>query len=122
MVATRTSAGCARFCRKFKTFGATRGWRYVCRGHSVRVIKTMRLCVVTFKQCWQDQRGRWLSYGGFPGQMGALGSLFDELTLVIVRGRPQGRGMPLPAHAEIIPLRSPAGEDFRRKLSVAAHL
>jgi glycosyltransferase involved in cell wall biosynthesis len=77
---------------------------------------------VTFKQCWQDDRGRWVSYGGFPSQMEALAGLFDRMTLVIVRGRPQGRGMPLPERATIVPLRSPTGVDFRRKCSVAAHL
>src|SRR2546422_3819753 len=35
----------------------------------------------------------------FPAQMAALGALFDELTLVIVRGRPMTGGMPLPRHA-----------------------
>ena len=82
----------------------------------------MHLCVVSFKQCWQDESGRWVSYGGFPAQMDSLAGLFDRMTLVIVRGRPQGQGMPLPERATIIPLRSPTGVDFRRKVSVAAHL
>lgn len=82
----------------------------------------MRLCVVSFKQCWQDPDGRWLSYGGFPAQMGALRTLCDEMTIVIVRSFARAGGMPLPDDARVVALRSPAGIDFRRKLSVAAHL
>ena len=33
----------------------------------------MRVCVVSFKECWQDGTGAWLSYGGFPAQMAAIG-------------------------------------------------
>lgn len=82
----------------------------------------MRLCVVSFKQCWQDPAGRWHSYGGFPAQMDALRTLCDEMTIVIVRSFPRAGGMPLPADARVVALRSPTGIDFRRKLSVAAHL
>lgn len=82
----------------------------------------MRLCVVSFKQCWQDADGRWLSYGGFPAQMDALRTLCDDMTIVIVGSFPREGGMPLPADARVVPLRTPAGADFRRKLSVAAHL
>ena len=56
----------------------------------------MRVCAVSFKECWQDDDGRWLSYGGFPMQMTAIASLFDAMTLVIVNGRPRAGGMPLP--------------------------
>ena len=28
----------------------------------------MRVCVVSFKECWQDATGCWFSYGGFPLQ------------------------------------------------------
>src|SRR2546427_7091772 len=62
-----------------------------------------------------------MSSGGFPAQMAALGALFDELTLVIVRGRPMTGGMPLPRHAQVVPLRCPVGDDIRRKVSVAAN-
>lgn len=82
----------------------------------------MRLCVVSFKQCWQAPDGRWLSYGGFPAQMDSLRALADDMTIVIVRSTPREGGMPLPADARIVPLRSPAGADFRRKVSVMAHL
>ena len=81
----------------------------------------MRLCVVSSKECWQDDTGTWMSSGGFPAQMAALGALFDELTLVIVRGRPMTGGMPLPRHAQVVPLRCPVGDDIRRKVSVAAN-
>jgi len=83
----------------------------------------MRLCAIAFKPCWQDADGRWLSDGGHPLQMRALSTLFDEMTLVIHRRRSPGSGgMPLPEKAAIVPLRSPAGADLRRKLSVAAGL
>lgn len=83
----------------------------------------MRLCAIAFKPCWQDQNGRWLSEGGHPLQMAAISSLFDAMTLVINRRkRPGTGGMPLPPDAEIIALRSPAGNDFRRKMSVALGL
>lgn len=56
-------------------------------------------------------------------QMTAIGSLFDEMTLLIVRGQPQERGgMPLPKHARVVPLDQPTGEDTRRKLSVLTNL
>ncbi|HXY29787.1 MAG TPA: glycosyltransferase [Gemmatimonadaceae bacterium] len=79
----------------------------------------MKLCVVSFKECWQDERGTWLSYGGFPLQMAAIGSLFSQLTLVIVRGPARPGGIPLPP-ATVIPLRPPRGAGLVRKLSVAA--
>jgi len=82
----------------------------------------MRLCVVSFKQCWQDPAGRWHSYGGFPAQMDALRTLCDEMTIVIFQSFARAGGMPLPADARVVALRSPTGIDFRRKLSVAAHL
>lgn len=63
-----------------------------------------------------------MSFGGFPFQMAAIASLFDDMTLVIVRVPPRDGGMPLPASARIVPLRSPRGANLRRKLSVAAHL
>ena len=83
----------------------------------------MRLCAIAFKPCWQDENGRWLSDGGHPYQMAAIGSLFDEMTLVVNRRRKPGTGgMALPAHAEIVALRSPNGADFRRKISVVSGL
>jgi glycosyltransferase involved in cell wall biosynthesis len=82
----------------------------------------MRLCVVSFKQCWQDTEGRWLSYGGFPAQMDALRTLCDDMTIVIVRSFVRDGGMPLPADARVVAVRSPVGVDFRRKLSVLRRL
>jgi glycosyltransferase involved in cell wall biosynthesis len=82
----------------------------------------MHLCVVSFKECWEDSDGRWWSSGGFPVQMAAIGSLFEDMTLVIVRGQARPGGMPLPAGARVVGLRSPHGSDFRRKASVAASL
>jgi glycosyltransferase involved in cell wall biosynthesis len=82
----------------------------------------MRLCVVSFKQCWTDAAGAWWSYGGFPAQMDALRTLCDEMTIVIVRSFPREGGMPLPRDARVVALASPTGIDFRRKLSVGAHL
>ncbi|HXH25936.1 MAG TPA: glycosyltransferase, partial [Vicinamibacterales bacterium] len=82
----------------------------------------MHLCVVSFKPCWQDRDGRWMSSGGFPRQMAAVASLFDRLTLVVVRTDPQAGGLPLPPEAEVVALRSPSGAGGRRKVSVLAGL
>jgi glycosyltransferase involved in cell wall biosynthesis len=82
----------------------------------------MRLCVVSFKECWEDSEGRWWSSGGFPVQMAAIASLFEDVTMVIVRGESRPGGMPLPARAKVVGLRSPHGSDLRRKLSVVARL
>ena len=82
----------------------------------------MHVCAITFKECWRDASGRWYSSGGFPVQMGAIASLFDDMTLLIVEGAPRTGGLPLPARARVVPLRPPYGEDFRRKLSVMAGL
>jgi glycosyltransferase involved in cell wall biosynthesis len=82
----------------------------------------MRVCAISFKECWRDGSGRWHSSGGFPVQMTAIASLFDEMTLVTVEGAPQQGGVPLPAHVRVVPLRRPAGHDTRRKLSVMFQL
>ncbi len=76
-----------------------------------------RVCAVSFKECWEED-GRWMSSGGFPLQMAAVASLFDETVLVVTRGDPQAGGHPLPANARVIPLRRPYGADGRRKLSI----
>jgi glycosyltransferase involved in cell wall biosynthesis len=55
--------------------------------------------------------------------MTAIASLFDAMTLLITRReRPGEGGLPLPAGADVVVLRQPAGSDLRRKLSVAASL
>jgi glycosyltransferase involved in cell wall biosynthesis len=51
-----------------------------------------------------------------------VGSLFDETTLVIVRGRPREGAIPLPASARVVPLRKPPGRGVLRKLAVALGL
>ena len=82
----------------------------------------MRVCVVTFVECWQNESGNWMGPGGFPPQMSAIGSLFDEMTILVVGGEPKPGGISLPRNAHVVPLRRPAGEDFRRKLSVVLQL
>ena len=82
----------------------------------------MRLCLVSSKECWRDDAGAWTSSGGFPAQAAALGALFDDLTLVIVRGRPRGGGIRLPCNAHVVPVRRPVGFDTRRKISVLTSL
>ena len=82
----------------------------------------MNLTVVTFKECWRDGNGRWFSSGGFPHQIAALVSLFEQTTVVAVEVPEQKGGSPLPAGARLIPLRRPAGEDMRRKISVLCRL
>ena len=81
-----------------------------------------RVCAISFKPCWHDDRGQWYSSGGFPLQMRAIGSLFDEMLLIIIECEPTTGGIPLPEYAEVIPLRSPVGQNARRKLSVLFHL
>ena len=81
-----------------------------------------RVCVVSSKQCWQDASGAWLSSGGFPLQMSAIASLFDHMTLFVMRRDEPGEGgIPLPP-ADVVVLRKARGKDLRRKLSVLAHL
>jgi glycosyltransferase involved in cell wall biosynthesis len=82
----------------------------------------MKLCVVTIKDTWQDAQGRWVTDGGFPGQMASMCALFDEVTMLLVQVPPRAGGMPLPDGARIVPLPRPAGQDFRRKLSVLARM
>jgi glycosyltransferase involved in cell wall biosynthesis len=83
----------------------------------------MRLCSVVFKECWQDERGRWMSSGGYPLQMQGLASLFGQTTLVVARrdAAPAG-GIPLPASCNVIALRRPRGKDLRRKIDVLLRL
>lgn len=54
--------------------------------------------------------------------MTAIGSLFADMTLLITRGAAQPGGIPLPAHAQVIPLRLPSGQDALRKLDILIHL
>jgi glycosyltransferase involved in cell wall biosynthesis len=82
-----------------------------------------RVCAVSFKECWQSPEGDWYSTGGFPLQMAAVASLFDAMTLLITRRDSPGEGgLRLPSGAEVVELRKPTGEDFRRKLSILGNL
>ncbi len=82
----------------------------------------MRICVVSYKECWQDATGAWVSYGGFPAQIAAIASLFNEMTLVTVGVPARSGGIALPTTARLVPMRRPTGSDARRKLSVLANL
>jgi glycosyltransferase involved in cell wall biosynthesis len=77
----------------------------------------MNVCAISFKPCWQDDSGRWVSDGGFPLQMTGIRSLFDEMTLIITGSRPGGGGIPLPADVTMVPIRLPDGWNLRRKIS-----
>jgi glycosyltransferase involved in cell wall biosynthesis len=96
--------------------------RSSCRASSWARSDAMHVCVVSFKECWQDAGGRWCSSGGFPQQMAALGNLFGAMTLVVVRVAPCAGGMPLPEGARVVSMRRPAGYGWRRKMSVLARL
>ena len=78
----------------------------------------MQLVVISFKPCWRDEKGAWISSGGFPRQMSAIASLFQRTILVVAEVKPQPGGIPLPAGAEVRPMRNPNGADLRRKLDV----
>jgi glycosyltransferase involved in cell wall biosynthesis len=82
----------------------------------------MRVCAISFKECWRDASGRWMSDGGFPRQMTAIASLFDEMTLLTTVVPARGGGIPLPETLRLVPLPRPMGIDARRKLSVVAGL
>ena len=58
----------------------------------------MRVCVVTFVECWQDDAGNWLGPGGFPPQMTAIGNLFSDMTMLVVGAESRSGGIPLPKH------------------------
>ena len=82
----------------------------------------MNVCVVSFKECWRDASGAWMTDGGFPRQMTAIASLFDEMVIVTPEVPARRGGIPLPMRARVAPLKCPAGVDARRKLSVLAGL
>src|SRR5262249_48416810 len=75
-----------------------------------------------YKECWQDESGRWLSDGGFPLQVNAIASMFDESTILVGAGERRSGGLPLPAGATVVMLRSPYGRNLRRKVSVVLRL
>lgn len=64
----------------------------------------------------------WLSSGGFPAQMAAIASLFDETTLVVMRSEPREGGSALPPEARVIALPALDGEDGERKARLLSRL
>lgn len=78
----------------------------------------LRLCIISSKECWQSDQGAWMSYGGFPLQMSAFASLFDECDLLVVRSTPRSGALPLPSASNVVALPEPAGQGLRRKLDV----
>jgi glycosyltransferase involved in cell wall biosynthesis len=85
------------------------------------VLDRLHACVVSSKECWEASAG-WYAPGGFPAQVEALGSLFGDLTVVILRGDQGIGGTALPRSARVVPLACPAGRNLRRKISVLARL
>lgn len=81
----------------------------------------MHLVVISHKYCWHADSGQWFSSGGFPLQMRALAAYFYQVTLVVPVGAPLTGGVPLPDHAQILPLRIPRGKDASRKLDILLH-
>jgi glycosyltransferase involved in cell wall biosynthesis len=83
----------------------------------------VRVCAISFKECWRDPAsGAWMSDGGFPLQMAAIASLFDEMVLVTVGGAAREGGIALPPAVRVVPLPRPVGVDTRRKMSIIAGL
>jgi hypothetical protein len=82
----------------------------------------MNVCVVSFKEIWRDASGVWMTDGGFPRQMTAISTLFDEMVIVTPEVPARRGGIPLPMRARVKPLKCPIGVDARRKLSVLAGL
>jgi glycosyltransferase involved in cell wall biosynthesis len=82
----------------------------------------MRVCAISFKECWRDDAGVWVSDGGFPLQMAGMASLFAGMTLLIVEGKQRPGGIPLPAGTNVVPIKQPGGTGFARKLSVIRNL
>lgn len=82
----------------------------------------MKVCAISFKECWRGEGGRWLTDGGFPLQMTAVGSLFHQMTLVVAQGPGRSGGLPLPSGSKVVLVRRPEGADWRRKLFVVANL
>jgi len=81
----------------------------------------MKLCAISFKECWQED-GKWYSYGGFPMQMTYLGQQFDSMTLIITEAKQRPGGILLPEFAHVVALKKPEGNDGTRKLYVLKHL
>ncbi|HYO83438.1 MAG TPA: glycosyltransferase [Bryobacteraceae bacterium] len=82
----------------------------------------MKVCAISFVECWRSEDGVWMAAGGFPRQMAGIAGLFDEMDLLMIDGRPRPGGQPLPAKARVVPMRGPTGTDGRRKVSVLLNL
>ena len=80
------------------------------------------LCVVSFKECWRDDKGQWFTDGGFSLQMAAIGSLFRKTKILVPEGEWRSGGIPLPCQSEVVPLLIPKGQDFQRKLFILSKL
>ena len=76
----------------------------------------MKLCVASCKPVWRspDAESGYATDGGFPFQMAAISSLFDQTDLIVCE-RPaplDTPGTPLPQHGvRVVPLREPGGTD-----------
>ena len=73
----------------------------------------MRLCVVSSKECWQEDFGKWASSGGFPFQIHSISSLFDETELVVLQDRVQGGGVSLSETIKSKPVVNPDWQGVR---------
>lgn len=81
----------------------------------------MRLVVVSHKVCWQSHEAAhdYLTDGGFPRQIAALSELFDETRVVVPCEKAgQSKGLsPLEGRdLQVVPLSTPKGKNWRRKL------
>src|SRR4051794_7456613 len=84
----------------------------------------MKLCVVSHKQVWRTPElpGGFMTDGGTPFQVEAIGSLFDQTEWIVCErpAPPERRGNPVPTdRLRVIPLPAPYGADGARKLFLA---
>lgn len=83
----------------------------------------MKLVVISHKETWSDPASPcgYSTVGGFPFQMQAISSLFDETRLMIpIQSSPLPSGA-IPLHGHnlcVIPLLEPKGVRWQRKLSM----
>ena len=83
----------------------------------------MKLVVISHKETWRDTASPsgYSTVGGFPFQMQAISSLFDQTSLMIpIQSTPVPAGaIPLNGHnLRIVPLVEPAWLGWRRKLAM----
>lgn len=82
----------------------------------------MRLCVITYKECWQEEEGKWFSSGGFPLQINALSTLFENLIILTFIVPPQPGGIRLVNGTQVVGLPVSGGKGFRRTIATLLHL